>query len=262
MFPLWDEGITGFIDGEGRQIPFPPDARGFRGDFHEGLAVAAEISLAGAGLTGYITIRGEWAISPRYQEAEHFSGGLAAVRPDSKWGYANHSGKLVIAPQFDRARPFRDGLAAVQVEGKWGYIDESGEFVLPPTFVHLTDFHEERAWVIREPCPCWISAPKNMYLLRDILGPIPSGRASIELAFEIPNCRFSLNDRAGQNVGDRVFDAVTDFSEGLAAVGFYGEWGQNWGFIDRDGTFEIPPQFSKVGGFGEGLAAALPLVDR
>ncbi len=39
-----------------------------------------------------------------------------------------------IPPRFDKAEPFHHGLAAVRVGGLWGYIDPEATMVIPPRF--------------------------------------------------------------------------------------------------------------------------------
>jgi hypothetical protein len=52
------------------------------------------------------------------------------------------------------------------------------------------------------------------------------------------------------------FEAVGDFSEGLAAASFAVPWGDTdtWGYIDKHGMMAIRPQFSRADPFSEGLA--------
>jgi hypothetical protein len=78
----------------------------------------------------------EWAIKPRFGEAEEFAAnGLARVWVNGKWGYINEKGEEVIKPRFDEAWLFAaNGLAPVKVNGKWGYINEKGKEVIKPRF--------------------------------------------------------------------------------------------------------------------------------
>lgn len=49
---------------------------------------------------------------------------------------------MVVKPEYDKAQPFSGGLAAVAVNGKWGYIDQSGTFVIEPRFNDAEAFTE------------------------------------------------------------------------------------------------------------------------
>jgi hypothetical protein len=121
-------------------------------DFHEGLA-AVEIgatcigdSLVRSGKYGFVDRTGRIVISPQFDYAGQFSGGLAAVRTEGtrddsvwyvkggKWGFINRHGVFVIPPRFDGANEFSCGRAAVELDGRWGYIGTAGDFVVPPRF--------------------------------------------------------------------------------------------------------------------------------
>lgn len=57
------------------------------------------------------------------------SSGLFPVYQNGKRGYIDKTGKIVINPQFDDARHFTEGLASVNIGDKWGYIDKAGKIV-------------------------------------------------------------------------------------------------------------------------------------
>ena len=44
------------------------------------------------------------------------------ARADGLYGYVDIDGQWVIAPRFESAQPFSEGLAAVCQGGLWGYI--------------------------------------------------------------------------------------------------------------------------------------------
>ena len=62
--------------------------------------------------------------------------------------------------------------------------------------------------------------------------------------------KWGFIDREGTLVINPQFDDARGFSEGLALVNI----GRNWGFIDREGTLVILSQFDDARGFSEGLA--------
>ena len=89
------------------------------------------------------------AILGRFEEADRFSEGLAAVavrntdrtlHSDNIWGYINRDGAFVIHPRFFDAGKFRRGIAVVRLRGCWGspldphgyndmrVIDKTGEY--------------------------------------------------------------------------------------------------------------------------------------
>ena len=52
--------------------------------------------------------------------------GIGAVRVDKQWGYITATGDFFITPRFEDADLFFEGLAAVEKNGKWGFIDREG----------------------------------------------------------------------------------------------------------------------------------------
>ncbi len=106
--------------------------------------------VAGVGTTrGFIDDAGQWAIVPRFGEADAFCDGLAPARePDRPaWGFIDHAGAYAIKPLFEIAGPFTEELAPVRVQGKWGYIDRKGVFMIPPRFDDAALFSEGLAAV-------------------------------------------------------------------------------------------------------------------
>jgi hypothetical protein len=49
---------------------------------------------------------------------------------DTKYGFIDKNGNLAIEFRFDRAQSFSDGLAAVRMNGKYGFIDNLGEIII------------------------------------------------------------------------------------------------------------------------------------
>ena len=65
------------------------------------------------------------------------------------------------------------------------------------------------------------------------------------------NGKWGFIDKKGSFVIPPQFDNADFFSEGLAGV----EQNGKWGFIDKKGSFVIPPQFDNADFFSEGLAS-------
>lgn len=53
---------------------------------------------------------------------------------NEKLGYIDTMGTLVIPPKYDNADNFSEGLAAVKINNKWGYIDKTGAMVIPAKY--------------------------------------------------------------------------------------------------------------------------------
>lgn len=145
------------------------------------------------------------------------------VENGSEFQYIDEEGKIVINPQFRKATVFRGELALVQTSGderNWGFISETGNYVIPANYKRATVFSEELAWVVSENAPP-TAIDKN--------GAI----------------KFTLQQA----------EKVKIFKEGLAAFSILDDEGEKWGFIDKNGTVLINPQFIKVENFNEGKCA-------
>jgi hypothetical protein len=235
------------------------------------------------GKAGYIDSTGAIVIKLQFEDARHFSEGLAAVQTGEKWGYIDGTGRFIIAPQFDQADAFSEGLAAVTLADKLGYVDRSGRFVVPPVFTApgfafsdglaairsgekwgyldrdgrmVIDSQYERARPFNEGLGAVKIAGKwgfvdktGAMLIRarfDLVGRFSEGLAPAKVGQ-----RVGYVDRTGRQVIDPQFENAWPFSEGLAAV----QLGDKWGYIDRSGSSVIKPQFSEVSSFSDGRAA-------
>jgi len=168
-----------------------------------------------------------------------FSGGLAAVKIDGKWGYINKSGKLIIKTQFDFANDFSDSLALVTISGKYGFINKHGTIVINPQFdyggqIKEVAFFEELA---------------NIENRKSKYEGFNEGLALVA----IKNgglLKFGYIDMLGKFIITPQYDDAGNFSEGLAAV----EINERNGYIDKTGKFVIPPAFIIAGNFYGDLA--------
>lgn len=107
------------------------DEYSFIASFHEGLAYAKkEVEGSYWQKYGYIDTEGKEVIACKYQWANNFSDGLAAVTEDGKkYGYIDHQGNWVIEPILDYARDFKQGKARVQIGINWYVIDKEGNIL-------------------------------------------------------------------------------------------------------------------------------------
>ena len=74
------------------------------------------------GKWGFIDIKGQWMIEPRYDDALSFSGYFAAVKQGELWGYLATNGKMVIEPQFLGAKSFLGSYAPVLTEDGYRFL--------------------------------------------------------------------------------------------------------------------------------------------
>lgn len=84
----------------------------------------AALTLFGFGLTGCESA------GPRYKDVRSYSEGLAPVKANNdRWGYINENQQWVIPPRYDEAQEFKDGKAAVRMNKRWGFINKQGDWL-------------------------------------------------------------------------------------------------------------------------------------
>ncbi|MBK9196754.1 MAG: WG repeat-containing protein [Flavobacteriales bacterium] len=127
---------------------------------------------------GYINKKGEWVITPQFDDAKDFdpTSGMARVKQGDNWmyvakdgtimrvtdttvwgdfseglakgkkgeliGFFDKSGKWVIEPQFNNVREFKNGYAAARQGELWGFIDKTGKWVIEPKFEAVKDMEK------------------------------------------------------------------------------------------------------------------------
>nr|WP_294995228.1 WG repeat-containing protein [uncultured Sediminibacterium sp.] len=117
----------------GKEI-IPPKYDGI-GNFKEGIARYKENFpgiYVGTSKFGYLSVTGKELTSAKYEMAEDFSNGMAAVKLNNKWGYINTEGTEVIFPRYESATDFENEKATVKEDGKYFYIDKRGRLSAIP----------------------------------------------------------------------------------------------------------------------------------
>jgi hypothetical protein len=198
---------------------------------------------------GFIDLHGRIVIPPTLLEAEDFSEGLAAVRPDqleSKYGYIDKTGKMVIAAKFDQANAFSEGLAAVEtgfraeegrkVDGKWGFIDHSGKFAVAPRFELARSYSERLAEVSPEGGRWGFINRSGLLVIPPLYSETRAFSDSLALVWPVDEEHPSYIDGNGKTVMVPKFDAQWPFSDGLTVVGPLG----NRTYMDRQGHIVAP----------------------
>jgi hypothetical protein len=112
-------------------------------DFKEGMALVTSENGV-----GFINTKGVEIVPPtgKYNWAEDFSGGLAAVGTNDEQGkrktagFINKTGAVVFPLTYQDAKSFSENLAAVKKNGKWGFVDKTGAIIIPLTFDNADRF--------------------------------------------------------------------------------------------------------------------------
>ena len=173
---------------------------------------------------------GAVVIPAKYDNADDFSEGLAAVEINGKWGCIDKSGREVIPLKYDNVRWFSEGLARVEFGGKWGYIDKSGKEVIPLQYDDAYIFSEGLAAVELNGKLGYIdkSGKEVIQLKYDNADEFSEGLAAVKL-----NGKWGYINKSGKEVIPLKYDSAYRFSNGQARAKLNGEWG----YIDKQGNF-------------------------
>ena len=170
------------------------------------------------GKNGFINLKGDWVIQPKYDAAYPFVEGLAFVKLDNEPLLIDKRGQPIPMPDgVTDISAFKGGLAAVTIDGKTGFINRLGKLVLKP----ILDF------------------PANEIAL-----------PSEGMRMVVVDSLFTFVDSTGKIIRQPGFEYALDFFEGRALVSNRGRYG----YINRGGTLVIPMKYDVGWSFSEGLA--------
>lgn len=194
-------------------------------------------------------------IPERFEVAQPFSEGLAAVRIDGQWGYIDATGKVVIPPRFKAAGPFSGNFAEVRVGNASGIIDRSGRVVVPAQFGRIVPF--SNGTFIAEPVRGYTgqnaaSAEGRLNGLGDPLALL--GRTGAGL-FHIRKGWLTEHD-----LNFDVFDVP---ERGLIWASRRNADGEDeWGLMRSDGAWQVTPRYHHVQRMMETHAIVESMPDR
>lgn len=230
-----------------------------------------------------------------YHGAGIYSGGLSPIEIDHKWGYVNQTGDKVINALYTYAGPFIEGLAPVtDAEGNAYYIDtegnkkhvvlgvenikqlgllENGMFSLyDGEMWHFYNTDHEKVFGDYDEVSAignGVAAVKSngQWKLVDRTGADLTGKTYASVAMDeklvvFRNDRLFVSDgikyqmitSSGEVVGSGSYEDVRIFNDSTyAAVKINGKWG----YIDKDGTVKIEPQYEDARSFANGMAAVM-----
>lgn len=217
-------GLWGLIDTLGREtIPcryYWLDTPG------EGLAA---YRLEQFGDYGYVDVKGNVAITPRFSVARPYSYGVAVVSYNNvNFGLVDRNGNEISSFRYKRIGDFHDGLAPFNtdlyglnfqgMEPRCGYLDTEGREAIPARWDDASEFSEMRAAVMR-----FGTNPDDFY-----------------------DARWGYIATNGQLVVPFKYHEAYPFSCGLARVFVKG---LGYGYIDRKGTEIVPCKYQEAEDF-------------
>lgn len=185
----------------------------------------------------------------------YLGNGYSAVSVDGRYSYTTST--LVVPGQlpYEYATPFSGGVAAVKVDGKWGIIDTNANYVVVPSYdeIVLNEFGScVSSGVIfaRQGESYYMLDTQgnklNEYAFEQVYPFQMSGQpAAVKL-----NGKWTFVKNTGElyELEGKEFFAVKSFNNFLAPATSDGE---NWGYIDAYGNYVIEPQWADCLQFSE-----------
>nr|WP_017853867.1 WG repeat-containing protein [Leptospira interrogans] len=231
------ESKHGFIDRSGKIAI--PEIYDHTWDFNDGLAL---VKLKGEMF--FINKKGKKVFGNPYnpEDAYSFSNGMSVVRKGGNtkpliilgayikdyWdggllGYIDTTGKVVIEPKFSKASSFSEGLAYVETpNGEKGYIDKTGNFKIQK--IKNEDIYSARSFSDGFAYVEFISVDENR----------GGSVEETKRGFIDKTGKFVLDLTKETSEATSKYDAIGDFSEGLAVV-YTKDPNRRMLFIDKTG---------------------------
>jgi len=214
-------------------------------------------------------------IPPTFGNASDFAYGMAVVansrgRETGIIGIIDRYGnEIVPIGTYDFFNGIFDtpsfGLAQIQFEGKRGFVDNTGRYVISPTleYTYISSFSEGRAMVLAR----GVNGPGVIDTAGNEIVPPGTHHSIFEFSDGMARILGRVSGEGfiniyGYAVIPPTFSRVLPFSEGLAAVRERSEttWGL-YGFIDTAGNEVISHSFRTAQSFSEGRAIVTISVD-
>jgi hypothetical protein len=183
---------------------------------------------------------------------------LFSVKIGELWGLTDTNCSYVIQPIYDYLGEFYNSYALVKKGDRISYINDSGIVSHPFDFIDGTHFNEYKAFVITKDSiiASIDTSMKIIFTLPDVefASVFSGGLASVRM-----KGKYGYIDAKGKSIVPCKYDAVTSFSNKMAAVANYSTLNDSsflqWFFIDVNGNEIIPAKFSDVLPFHNDIAA-------
>ena len=221
------------------------------GGFSGGLA-----AVKSQGKWGYVDKTGKVVIPFLYSEATPFDGHWASVKRNGRYGVIDKTGKeITVHRPLAKLSRFSEGLAAAKakIEGPWGYVDWTGAFVIKPQFDRADDFSSGFAAVAVKGTWSYVTPTGTVALVTPYYRAYGFGEDGLALVQDVRHGRYGYIRQDGKVAIKPQYREARSFSEGLAPV----RVGDRWGYVTTSGATAIPPRFTEAFPFNGGRALVL-----
>lgn len=235
--------------------------------FMDGLAMSYD-----EGKFGFTDFEDNQVIPNKYDAAQCFQFGYAAVAVGKKWGIINREDKFVVQPEYEYAGNYgREGLAGLIKDGKLGFADTAGKIVIPFRYQWVPSFNTYPNYpIFTDGMIAIIDAGQSGDLRNGKVGFMnTSGKVVVEPQYDVMfGLPIFINGKATvfrdrkpimiDTLGNEVLkpefgaNGMLHFVEGRATI--YAESGHQ-GIMDENGTIILEPKYNGVNAYSDGFAA-------
>ncbi len=189
---------------------------------------------------GLITVRGNWAIEPRYDSLSIISDFLVLHEGEGQKGLtALHTQKFILA--VDTIENINNYFR-VRLNGKQGILNSRGQEVIPIQYNYISSFSRDSILTVVQ------GKKKGLMNLggRTILQPDALYQDLFvmndqRVGVRIRNKYGFVDDRGRLRIANR-YEGIGPFSGGMAAVMIRG----SWGYIDKDEVLRVQPHYTEA----------------
>lgn len=155
---------------------------------------------------GFVDGLGRLRIGNRYEDAQPFREGVAAVKLAGKWGFINRSEKIAVQPRYDEVTAFQQGVAIARRGKKYGLVDRNGKELSAFAYERITP-HKSGAFITslgRQHGLLAANGREISYPRYEAVFPQPIGQAIVQ-----QSGKFGLINAKGILVLPVRYDAIT-----------------------------------------------------
>ncbi|MEI6766236.1 MAG: WG repeat-containing protein [Bacteroidota bacterium] len=236
---------TGVINNSGLWVIPPKFDRVTVLDPAEGIVVVARKNRY-----GLMSLSGEKLTPLKYEALRKPCDGLMAARSHNSWGFISTMGNVEIPFRYYDVRNFSCNRAVVNERGHWGAIDRNNHRVIEFKYGAVSSFSEGI---------CFAGVERGLNIMIDTDGVIISEKNRFRMLKDFSEGKSVIVDdyhdsgfigRDGKLLFGRRFSGACSFSGSTAVV----KEGSEWGIIDDNGAWIVPPSYDSIHDFVEGRA--------
>lgn len=246
---------------------------------------------------GYIDKKGEFAINPIFQNAMDFQpNGIAVIEVNNKYGLINEFGRFVVEPIYSSISSFIEGRAIITKDDGYYVMNEQGKLLTKKPYPFISQYQESRAvyYIMEndrilygyldlngnEVIPAQYQTANDFKNKTAIVQTVDgiykliNQQGKVEQVYPYPfvgmqgdgllaykekadyDSKYGVMTLTGRVIIPPTFTSILPFQEGLAIVNISEDYSVNkYGVINREGKYVIKPMYNDIYLLGEGRIA-------